>query len=49
MAEKQLEITESDEAGNATATYVQSATKHDGTSRVDVVVRLHSRSSQISC
>lgn len=38
MAEKRLEITERDEAGNITATYVSSPTDTKGTSRVDVVV-----------
>ena len=40
MSEKTLEIIESDEAGNVTATYVQSVVNQDGESRVDVVVCL---------
>ncbi len=39
MAEKTLEITECDEAGNVTATYLQSAIPQDGMSRVDMIVR----------
>ncbi|KAK3710071.1 hypothetical protein LTR37_010502 [Vermiconidia calcicola] len=38
MAEKQLEITEHDDAGNITATYVQSAASQSGASRVDVIL-----------
>lgn len=39
MAEKQVEVEECDEAGNVTATYIQSATDQDGMSRIDVIVR----------
>jgi hypothetical protein len=39
MAEKTLEITECDEAGNVTATYVQSAIQQDDFCRIDMVVR----------
>ena len=39
MSEKTLEITESDEAGNVTATYVQSPSNQDERSRIDVIVR----------
>ena len=38
MSEKLVHISECDEAGNITATYVQSPTGLDGTSRVDVIV-----------
>ena len=42
MAEKEIDfgIEESDEAGNVTATYVQSPTDQEGLSRIDVVVSL---------
>ena len=39
MAEKTLEITECDEAGNVTATYVQTVITQDGMGRVDMIVR----------
>lgn len=44
MAKKsiEIEIEESDEAGNLTATYVQSASDNEGLSRVDVIVSSHS-------
>lgn len=38
-----LEIAECDEAGNVTATYVQSTVDQDNTSRIDVIVRLRSK------
>ena len=39
MAEKTLEITECDEAGNVTATYIQTKLPQDGMGRVDMIVR----------
>ena len=41
MAEQLLEITETDEAGNTTATYIASPTDTKGTCRIDVIVSLH--------
>ena len=41
MSEKLLEITERDEAGNITVTYVQSTANQDGMSRVDMIVCLY--------
>lgn len=39
MAEKQLEITERDEAGNVTATYIRSpGSQEGGSSRLDIIV-----------
>ena len=39
MSEERLEITESDEAGHVTATYVQSRVDQDEATRIDVIVR----------
>ncbi|KAK5114972.1 hypothetical protein LTR85_010010 [Meristemomyces frigidus] len=38
MADKRFEITEHDDAGNITATYVSSPTNTKGTSRVDIIL-----------
>ena len=45
MGEKELEITEIDEAGNIIATYIQSSSNDDGRSRVDVIVRFLQKAS----
>lgn len=39
MVKERLEIIETDEAGNVTATYVQSSTDREGISRIDSIVR----------
>ncbi|KAK5171343.1 uncharacterized protein LTR77_004487 [Saxophila tyrrhenica] len=48
MSDKSLRITESDEAGNVLATYVQSSSGPDGLSRVDTIDSLQAFSSSIA-
>lgn len=44
MATANYEIVETDDAGNTTATYVESTSTQDGSSRVDLILPKESRS-----